>query len=789
MNSSIRIVLDQLDGVRESSGGWMARCPAHEDRSPSLSVGEGTDGRVLLNCFAGCTAEEVVAAAGLQLGDLFPEELSGDGPRGDGAVGRAPRPQEPRRTGMKLLKQNEEPAKPSWNPFKDGEQVAVYHYTDSRGAVVFEVVRFEVKEDHPAHPDKTFIQRSYLPDHPDSGRRGCPEGFVWGSKKHDVEPVLYRLPDVLEAARDGRTVFVCEGEKDVHTIEALGLTGTTAPGGAKKWEARFAGTLAGAHVVVLPDNDAAGEQHAEAVARGCYGKAASVRILRLPDLPPKGDVTDWTRAGHTAEDLKQAARETLLYEPTTTDDDVENDDVEADEPPADESDEPPADPLMLSEATHIPDEVFELLPPMLREAAGLFEQRHERDVFLTGALPVLAGCLPSAKGYYGHNSEALAPNLYACIIAGAAGGKGPLRWAERLASGVDQHLREESERARELWEDEKTLADQEDRAMEQGKPPKQSLLLPANTSAAAFHGALAARGGRAVVVESEIDTLLNALGQEWGKFDDTLRKAFHHERISYLRKTEEAEIRDAALSLVLSGTPGQFRGLIQSTENGLYSRTAVYYFEAPPVWIDQRPTKAARQKAERFEAMAGRVLDLYRALSGREAPLWVHLEEGHWDQHRDTFAPILRRAHTEGVGHLDDVVKRAGLIAFRIAMTCAVWRRFEAGASIAGAKTITATDEDVEAGLWLACTYADHALRFARMLAGGEAKPDPQLARIGRLLPRLPDAFTNEEVYAAAESDGVDVSQRQLRSDLTAAAERGLIRPMKRSHWIKAGAE
>ena len=64
--------LNSLDDVRRSGGGWTAKCPAHDDGQASLSVTEGDDGRILLNCFAGCGAESIVQSLGLQLKDLFP---------------------------------------------------------------------------------------------------------------------------------------------------------------------------------------------------------------------------------------------------------------------------------------------------------------------------------------------------------------------------------------------------------------------------------------------------------------------------------------------------------------------------------------------------------------------------------------------------------------------------------------------------------------------------------------------------------------------------------------------
>lgn len=70
-------LLSRLEGVRQTGPGrWMARCPGHEDRSPSLSVRELPDGRLLLHCFSGCPTSDVLAAVGLSITDLFPERLT-----------------------------------------------------------------------------------------------------------------------------------------------------------------------------------------------------------------------------------------------------------------------------------------------------------------------------------------------------------------------------------------------------------------------------------------------------------------------------------------------------------------------------------------------------------------------------------------------------------------------------------------------------------------------------------------------------------------------------------------
>lgn len=73
-------LLSRLDKVRKTGAGrWIACCPAHGDKSPSLAIREVEDGRVLLHCFANCETSEVLAAVGLTFGDLFPEKALGDG--------------------------------------------------------------------------------------------------------------------------------------------------------------------------------------------------------------------------------------------------------------------------------------------------------------------------------------------------------------------------------------------------------------------------------------------------------------------------------------------------------------------------------------------------------------------------------------------------------------------------------------------------------------------------------------------------------------------------------------
>ena len=108
-------------------------------------------------------------------------------------------------------------------------------------------------------------------------RPGDENRRIWNAK--GVPPLIYRLPEVGEAITSDRTVFVTEGEKDANRLTGHGLTATCNPGGAGKWKPEHSFYLHGADVVILPDNDAKGREHAQEVAASLQGRARSVRKL------------------------------------------------------------------------------------------------------------------------------------------------------------------------------------------------------------------------------------------------------------------------------------------------------------------------------------------------------------------------------------------------------------------------------------------------------------------------------------------------------------------------------
>jgi putative DNA primase/helicase len=161
-----------------------------------------------------------------------------------------------------------------------GKIVAEYDYKDESGTLLYQVVRYFPKD---------FRQRR------PSGR-----GYEW--RLNGTRRVPYHLPELL-ASESNAKVFIAEGEKDCDNLSKLGIIATTNVGGAGKWGGEYSEYLRGHKVVIIPDNDEPGHKHAEQVAHSLSGIAASIKIIELPGLPQKGDMSDWLDAGGTVEQL------------------------------------------------------------------------------------------------------------------------------------------------------------------------------------------------------------------------------------------------------------------------------------------------------------------------------------------------------------------------------------------------------------------------------------------------------------------------------------------------------
>lgn len=223
---------------------YMVTCPCHNDNTQSLCISEG-NGKILLNCFAGCRAEDITRAIGLSMRDLF----------------QAP-------------PQSSKPPKPASIEYRYSDRlkkIRFYKWTNGKW------------------------QKSFCWQHKDNNGS-------WQKGRGGINPPLYNQEILSNAAADS-TVYIVEGEKDADTMtDKVGLPAVSAPDGAtkgnkgKKWDNRFNSLFTGLNVAIVPDNDEAGKNFANIVANELLTVAHSVKVLDLctewENLKEKGDITD-----------------------------------------------------------------------------------------------------------------------------------------------------------------------------------------------------------------------------------------------------------------------------------------------------------------------------------------------------------------------------------------------------------------------------------------------------------------------------------------------------------------
>lgn len=236
---NVRAAIEAATGHPARNGS--ARCPAHPDSNPSLSINEGRSGNVVLHCHAGCDTGAILAAIGLTEADLF----------------------EPN----------------TWETTQKRRIVDTYDYHNWNGDLLYQVVRYEPKDFRQRRPDGQG-------------------GWIWNMA--GVDRVLYRWPEVVSAVGRGETIYVTEGEKDADAMRReLNAMATTNPGGAGKWSSAYADALEGADVVVIADADTAGIEHAKTVA----ATLAEGTPIFLPAEGHK-DIAQHLGAGLGLEDLR-----------------------------------------------------------------------------------------------------------------------------------------------------------------------------------------------------------------------------------------------------------------------------------------------------------------------------------------------------------------------------------------------------------------------------------------------------------------------------------------------------
>jgi hypothetical protein len=441
----------------------------------------------------------------------------------------------------------------------------------------------------------------------------------------------------------------------------------------------------------------------------------------------------------------------------------------------------------LKNTPSIPEQLYSQMPEILRVGALAFTDVRERDVFLTGALGILSGCLPNVKGVYAQ--QEVFPNLFTFAIAPAASGKGALKFAKQLADEYHTQVLTASKEADAQYQQEENSYKQLLKTCKKGetvnqeppvKPSFKVVYIPANTSYAKILWHMEQNKGTGIICETEADTLGNVFKQEWGSYSDMLRKSFHHERLSSSRKTnnEFTEVNNPALSIALSGTPSQVTGLIVSAEDGLFSRFLFYAFKVEQLWKDVSPYVSEINLTEHFKQLSYKVYNMVKFLQIGDTIITLSKEQ--WQQLNSQCSIWLQDITTFTGEDAASIVKRLGLVLYRIAMLLTTLRKYENGEA---SETVECSDVDFNTAFQLVEIYLQHSILMFNNLPRQQENNNFQGGNNKRkFFETLPQTFTRAE--AVKLGAGFSLSARTVDEILRNAVPTHLVK-QKAGHYEK----
>ncbi len=396
------------------------------------------------------------------------------------------------------------------------------------------------------------------------------------------------------------------------------------------------------------------------------------------------------------------------------------------------------------------------LSKIFQDIASLGITAQQKDMLIFASLALLSGCFPEVWANY--DNRLVFANLYFFLVAPPASNKGIVSACLKLVDLIEQEIRESNEREMEEFKQRmaelKASKNKEVGYPMEKEPPYRSLLISANSSSTAIYQALADNNGEGITFETEADSLAFALKSDYGNFSDGLRKGFHHECISYTRRTdkEHVRIRLPKWSVFLTGTLGQVTNLVPSCEDGLFSRIIFMLMRRENKW---RNVFAKKEQTidEAMEAIGKRVYAIHQLLrqAGKKGVEFV-LTEKQQDGFNDFFDKLYREYGSMMGENFDANVLRMGLSCFRIAMVLSI-SRLEGATTLPPA--IVCTDDDFEAAIIIANTLIEHsALIFSNLMPKQETEPEAtaKLSDLQRkLFKALPDHFTTQQALAMAQ--------------------------------------
>jgi hypothetical protein len=401
------------------------------------------------------------------------------------------------------------------------------------------------------------------------------------------------------------------------------------------------------------------------------------------------------------------------------------------------------------ETDFLPEIVYQKLPKILLELTEPFSGR-EKDVVLLSSLGVLSAALPKVYGNYDGNKYS--SNLYLLIVAPAASGKGVMNKSKVLIEKIHQTILDISlENIAECESEKKSKKDLSIKC-----PELEVKLIPGNVSSSKIYKHLKNAAHGILIFETEADTISVMLKQDWGNFSDIMRKAFHHETISISRETDDKfiEVRYPQLSLVISGTPNQVKPLINSKENGLFSRFIFYVFNDVMGWKDVSPKGIKIDYNAIFSSVSIEISNLYQKLENNISNVEITLSDSQWEQFNRDMSYITELFIKQNRSDVLSIIKRQGLILFRICMILTIIRNKDLETF---QDNIVCDDADYLIAFEIMKIIIDHSMHASNLLQDGKIE---LTVRETQFLASMRKKFTRADAVLYAEQ--INIPTRTL---------------------------
>lgn len=427
-------------------------------------------------------------------------------------------------------------------------------------------------------------------------------------------------------------------------------------------------------------------------------------------------------------------------------------------------------------------EVGNLLPDILHDVVHVAHNFDDADLLILGSIVVLSACLPNVYGIYDRRN--IYPNLFLFVSAPASSGKGRLSLCRYLAQPIQNDLKRQYDEEYEDYKyrlNEYTLDTKNNEKPEE--PSVKMMFIPGNSSATAVYQTLHENEGRGLLFETEGDTLAYSFKSDYGNFSDGLRKAFHHEQISYNRRKDRelVEIPNPKLSVALSGTPRQILTLINDSENGLFSRFIFYKLNFQLVWRDVFADKD-KPLDDYFEHLGEIYFQFYQKLKNSSTPIRFSFSQPQEVEFNEFFKRVQNDYYYMFGEDIIASVRRLGLITFRIAMVITMLRHMDDSEL---SPTIVCDDNDFRSSLIMAGTLLKHTEKVYGDLPTAESNtPGNGLTVLNqKFYDNLPPEFDRKTFLAVA--DKLNISSRSADKLIRRLCNKGKLKHLSHGNYGK----